>query len=50
MWMRNACRIFVGKQGRIKPIGIPRLRWVDNIEMDIIGRMGWYGLDCSGSG
>jgi hypothetical protein len=26
----------------------PRRRWVDNIKIDL--RMGWYGLDLSGSG
>jgi hypothetical protein len=41
---RNAYRILVGK----RPLGRPRRRWVDNIKMDL--RMGWYGLDRTGSG
>jgi hypothetical protein len=41
MWeKRNVYRILVGK----RPLGRPRRRWVDHI------RMGWCGLDSSGSG
>jgi hypothetical protein len=32
---RNTYRILVGKQGRKRPLGRPRLRWVDNIKMDL---------------
>jgi hypothetical protein len=28
-----------------RPLGRPRRMWVDNIEMDLRDRMGWYGLD-----
>jgi hypothetical protein len=32
---RNAYRLLVGKpEGKI-PLGIPRRKWVDNIEMDL---------------
>jgi hypothetical protein len=43
---RNAYRILVRMPERKRPLGRPRRRWVDNIKMD---RMGWYGLDLSGS-
>jgi hypothetical protein len=38
----------VGKPERKRPLGRPRCRWVDNIKIDL--KMGWYGLDRSGSG
>jgi hypothetical protein len=44
---RTAYRILVEKPEGKRPLGIPRCRWVDNIKID---RMGWYGLDRSGSG
>jgi hypothetical protein len=48
---RNAYRILVGEAERTRPIGRPRSRWVDNIKIDLKRvRMGWYGLDRSGSG
>jgi hypothetical protein len=31
----NACRLFVGKPERKRPLGRPRCRWVDNIRMDL---------------
>jgi hypothetical protein len=39
---RNAYRILVGKPEGRRPLGRPRRRWVDNIEMDLreIGRDG----------
>jgi hypothetical protein len=37
---RNAYRILVGK----RPLGRPRLRWVDNIKTDI-REIGWGGMD-----
>jgi hypothetical protein len=33
---RNAYRIFVGQPVERRPLGSPRLRWVDNIKMDFI--------------
>jgi hypothetical protein len=45
---RTPYRILVGKPEGKKLLGIPRRRWVDNIKIDL--RMGWYGLDRSGSG
>jgi hypothetical protein len=42
---RNAYRILVGKpEGKKRPLGRPRRRWVDNIKMDI-GQIGWDGMD-----
>jgi hypothetical protein len=35
---RNAYRILVGKPEGNRPVGRPRRRWVDNIEMDLR----WY--------
>jgi hypothetical protein len=32
---RNACRILAGKPEGKRPLGRPRRRWVDNIEMDL---------------
>jgi hypothetical protein len=43
---RNVYRLLVGKP----PLGIPKCKWVDNIKMDLVDRMGWCGLDWSGSG
>jgi hypothetical protein len=48
---RNAYRISVGKPEGKRPLGRIRRRWEDNIRMDLKrDRMGWYGLDSSGSG
>jgi hypothetical protein len=44
---RNAYRILVGMPEGKRPLGRPSRGWVDNIKID---RMGWYGLDRSGSG
>jgi hypothetical protein len=32
---RNAYRILVGKPEGRRPLGRPRLKWVDNIRMDL---------------
>jgi hypothetical protein len=40
----NAYRIFVGKPEGKRPLGSPRRRWVDNIQMDL-RKIGWDGLD-----
>jgi hypothetical protein len=42
--MRNAYGILVGKPEGKRPMGRPRLRWVDNIKMDL-GEIGWDGRD-----
>jgi hypothetical protein len=39
-----------GKSEGKRHLGRPRRRWEDNIKTDIRNRMGWYGLDSSGSG
>jgi hypothetical protein len=35
MGKRNACRIFMEKREEKRPLGRPRNRWVDNIQMDL---------------
>jgi hypothetical protein len=42
----NAYRILVGNLEGKRPLGRPRLRWVDNIKMDlrVIGWMVWIGM------
>jgi hypothetical protein len=44
---RNAYRLLVGKIERKRPLGRPRLRWVDNIRMDFV-EMGWGDGDWIG--
>ena len=45
---REAYRILVGKPEGKRPLGRPRLRWVDNIMMDLqkvgCGYVDWIGL------
>jgi hypothetical protein len=41
---RNAYRILAGKPEVKRPLGRPRRRWVDNIQMDL-REMGWGGMD-----
>jgi hypothetical protein len=41
---RNAYRILVGKSKGKGPLGRPRRRWVDNINMDLTG-IKWGGMD-----
>jgi hypothetical protein len=41
---RNVYRILVGKPEGKRPLGRPRRRWVDNIEMDLRD-IGWDGVD-----
>jgi hypothetical protein len=41
---RNACKIFVGNPEGKRPLGRPRLSWVDNIEIDL-REIGWDGMD-----
>jgi hypothetical protein len=38
--MRNAYKILVGKSEENRPLERPRLRWEDNIRMDLNG-IGW---------
>jgi hypothetical protein len=48
---RNAYTILVGEPEGNRPLGRPRRRWVDYIKIDLKrDRMGWYGLDRTGSG
>jgi hypothetical protein len=44
---RNAYRILVGKPDGKRPLGRPRRRWVDNINMDLL-EIGWGGVDLIG--
>ena len=48
---RDVYRVLVGKPEGKKPFGRPRLRWEDNIKMDLqeVG-CGGHGLDRSGLG
>jgi hypothetical protein len=43
---RGAYRILVGRPGGRRPLGRPRRRWEDNIEMDLqeVGWETWTGL------
>jgi hypothetical protein len=41
---RNAYRILVGLPEGKRPLGRPRLRWMDNIKMDL-REIGWNGMD-----
>jgi hypothetical protein len=44
---RNAYRLLVGKPEGKRPLGRPRLRWVDNIKMalaEIWGGVDWISL------
>jgi hypothetical protein len=47
---RNPSRILLGNPEGKRPLGRPRRGWVNNIKMDLKrDRVGWYGLDRSGS-
>jgi hypothetical protein len=41
---RNAYRILVGNPEGKRPLGRPRLRWVNNIKMDL-REIRWDGMD-----
>jgi hypothetical protein len=41
---RGAYRILVGRTERRRPLGRPRLRWEDNIKMDL-QEVGWGGMN-----
>jgi hypothetical protein len=38
--MRGVFRVLVGKPGGMRPLGRPKLRWEDNIKVDLQG-LGW---------
>jgi hypothetical protein len=42
---RNMYRLLVGTSEGKRPLERPRNRWVDNIKMDLVDRMGWCGVD-----
>jgi hypothetical protein len=42
---RNAYRILVGKPEGKRPLGRPRCKWVDNIQMNLKRVIGWDGMD-----
>jgi hypothetical protein len=44
---KNAYGLLVGKPEGMRPLGRPRLWWVDNIKMDL-GEIGWNGVVCVG--
>jgi hypothetical protein len=44
---RNAYRLLAGKPEGKRPLERPRLRWVDNIRMDLV-EVGWGGVDWIG--
>jgi hypothetical protein len=41
---RNACRLLVGNPEGKRLLGRPRLRWVDNIRIDL-GEVRWGDVD-----
>jgi hypothetical protein len=41
---KNAYRILVGKPERKRPLGRPRLRWLDSIKQEL-RELGWHGVD-----
>ena len=47
-WGEGVYRLLLGKSEGRRPLGRPRLRWVDNIRMDLqeveCGYMDWIGL------
>jgi hypothetical protein len=44
---RNAYMLLVGNPERKRPLERPRLKWVDNIKMDL-GEVGWGDVDWIG--
>jgi hypothetical protein len=41
---RNAYRILVENPKEWRPLGRPRLRWEDNIKMDLVDKVVWTEL------
>jgi hypothetical protein len=47
---RGSCRVLVGKTAERRLLGRPKLRWKDNIKIDL-RKVEWsHGLDRCGSG
>jgi hypothetical protein len=46
---RNACLLLMIKPERKRPLGRPRRRWVDNIEMELV-EAEYDGMDLNWSG
>jgi hypothetical protein len=44
---KNVHRLLVGKPEGNRPLARPRLRWVNNIKMDLV-EDGWSGVDWIG--
>jgi hypothetical protein len=44
---RNVYRLLVGKSEGKRPLGRPRYRWTNNIQMDL-GEIGWGSVDWIG--
>jgi hypothetical protein len=44
---RNAYRLLYENQSKNRPLGRPRLWWVDNVRMDLV-EVGWGGVDWIG--
>jgi hypothetical protein len=44
---RNTYRLLVGKPEGKRPVGRPRLKWLDNIRMDLV-EVGWGDVDWIG--
>jgi hypothetical protein len=44
---KNAYRLLVGKPEGMRPLGIPRRRWLDNIMMALV-EVGWSDVDWIG--
>jgi hypothetical protein len=43
----NVYRLLAGKPEGKRPLGRPRRKWVDNIEMDLV-EIGWVAVDWIG--
>jgi hypothetical protein len=45
---RNVCRLLVGKPEGMRPLGRPRITWMDNMKMDLLeiglSVLDWIGL------
>jgi hypothetical protein len=43
-WRRGSYRVLVGRPEGRRPLGRPRIRWEDNIKMDL-QEVVWGGMD-----